>query len=296
MLFQVIPPPYSLPSDILLIFCFPYFSTAKYQPSSTPQNLLDVSPDNPSKFQSTGEQIYGSIGKIIFTVSDNGPGLSLDQQQSLFGEGVQFNPNELQAGQGSGLGLWISKEIIKLHDGHIAVRSAGLGCGATFEVHLPIHSIDDCYATSGANRVKLTPTHRAKEFHTLPSFSACHVLIVDDAASNRKILSRLLKSKGFICHEAENGQECVDKVLAGEYPYEIILLDYEMPVMNGPTAARRLREEKCDLLIIGVTGNVLPEDKEHFICHGANEVLCKPVNIGELFRCIKEYQQTPRIV
>jgi two-component system, sensor histidine kinase len=59
-------------------------------------------------------------------------------------------------------------------------------------------------------------------------------------------------------------------------------LDYEMPVMDGPSAARRLREEKCDLLIIGVTGNVLPEDKAHFIRQGANLVMSKPLDITEL--------------
>jgi two-component system, sensor histidine kinase len=237
-----------------------------------------------------------SHGRIVLTVSDTGPGLSLEQQRSLFGEGVQFNPNELQAGQGSGLGLWISKEIVDLHDGQITVRSEGLGCGSTFEVLLPIHFIDDTHASYGSNRILSTPTHRLKNCppqpSSLPPSPERHLLVVDDAASNRKILCRLLRSKGFICHEAENGQECVDKVLAGEHPYEIILLDYEMPVMDGPTAARRLREEKCDLLIIGVTGNVLPEDKELFIRHGANVVLCKPLKTDELFQFISEHHQT----
>jgi CheY-like chemotaxis protein len=116
-----------------------------------------------------------------------------------------------------------------------------------------------------------------------------HVLVVDDAVTNRKLMSRLLKSKGFICHEAENGQECVDKVLAGEHPYEFILLDYEMPVMDGPSAARRLREEKCDLLIIGVTGNVLPEDKAYFINHGANLVLEKPLRVKDLLEELRNF-------
>jgi CheY-like chemotaxis protein len=253
----------------------------RYEPFALPEEHSNIALD-PSSAE--------NVGRLILTVSDTGPGLSLEQQQSLFGEGVQFNPNELQAGQGRGLGLWISKEIISLHHGEITVMSEGLGRGATFQVILPIHFLDDTCLSHGTNRT--APTRPVPKFFTQPSAAERHILVVDDAASNRKILCRILKSHGFICHEAENGQECVDMVLAGEYPYEFILLDSEMPVLDGPSAARRLREEKCDLLIIGVTGNVLPEDKEHFIRHGVNMVMSKPLEIDELFQNINEYRQT----
>jgi two-component system, sensor histidine kinase len=229
------------------------------------------------------------IGHMVISVTDSGPGLSEEQLCTLFHEGVQFNPNKLQAGQGSGLGLWISKEIVNLHHGQIRAKSGGLGCGATFEVKLPVVLRD---TLNSEPRLPSSGLWSAPEdFH--PGVRPTHVLVVDDAASNRKLLCRLLKSKGFICHEAENGQECVDKVLAGEHPYEFILLDYEMPVMDGPTAARRLREEKCDLLIIGVTGNVLPEDKAHFISQGANLVMSKPLDITELLTQLRINRNSP---
>jgi two-component system, sensor histidine kinase len=244
------------------------------------------------------------VGHVVITVTDSGPGLTAEQLLTLFQEGVQFNANQLQAGQGSGLGLWISKEIVNLHHGHIRATSAGLGCGATFVVKLPV-VLRDVVENSIPSRSlrNLQSSHneiakhsQEKESH-LKSISEKgpterHVLVVDDAPSNRKLVSRLLKSKGFICHEAENGQECVDKVLAGDHPYEFILLDYEMPVLDGPSAARRLREEKCDLLIIGVTGNVLPEDKAYFIRQGANVVLEKPLNTTELMAEVETHHQT----
>jgi two-component system, sensor histidine kinase len=235
------------------------------------------------------------IGHVVISVTDSGPGLSEEQLCTLFHEGVQFNPNKLQAGQGSGLGLWISKEIVNLHHGQIRAKSDGLGYGATFEVKLPVVLRDTLNSEprlSASERWSAPDGFHPRE-RSLRGVRPAHVLVVDDAASNRKLVSRLLKSKGFICHEAENGQECVDKVLAGEHPYEFILLDYEMPVMDGPSAARRLREEKCDLLIIGVTGNVLPEDKAHFISQGANLVMPKPLDITELLTQLRINRNSP---
>jgi two-component system, sensor histidine kinase len=245
------------------------------------------------------------IGNVVITVTDSGPGLSLEQQQALFHQGVQFNPNQLQAGQGSGLGLWISKEIVCLHHGTIIATSAGLGRGSSFQVTLPLilreevslsarlvpppsspHTLDVSEGDGGGETRIAIPA---------PEPRARHVLVVDDAPSNRKLVSRLMKSKGFTCHEAENGAECVEMVLSGEHPYELILMDYEMPVMDGPSAARRLRDHRCELLIIGVTGNVLPEDKAHFLACGANAVLAKPLVVSELFEVILNHQSSPLV-
>ena len=246
----------------------------------------------------------------MITVTDTGPGLSHEEQQTLFREGVQFNPNELQGGQGSGLGLWISREIVSLHGGHITATSEGAGMGSTFEVRLPLRrtfSLDDLPSPSAVLRKLELSNYRsslAPDFHPLPSSSlspsqpaaspnSClqskpfspeerHVLVVDDAPSNRKLVSRLLRSRGFVCHEAENGLQCVEKIFAAVVPYEFIVMDYEMPVMDGPSATRQLRENHLEIPIIGVTGNVLPEDREFFLKQGANAVLAKPVNIDDL--------------
>jgi CheY-like chemotaxis protein len=218
----------------------------------------------------------------------------------MFQEGVQFNPNELQAGQGSGLGLWISKEIVSLHDGDITVRSRGLGMGTTFVVKLPVLLRDNVLPmnpslTNPLPAPVLSPTPQSPvAFSAICADAPLHVLVVDDAISNRKLVCRLLQSKGFICHQADNGQECVNMMLAGghHHSFDLILMDYEMPIMNGPSAARKLREMKSEILIIGLTGNVLPEDKEYFLEHGANAVLTKPVDLNELLECIRVHRST----
>lgn len=224
-------------------------------------------------------------------MTDSGPGLTIEQQQAMFQEGVQFNPNELQAGQGSGLGLWISREIVCLHQGSITVKSQGLGLGTTFEVILPVfcRREDQLVETTNNPRTSTVQSHAAG-LAAVELFSnkenPLHVLVVDDAISNRKLVCRLLQSKGFICHQAQNGQECVNMMLAGDHHIDLILMDYEMPIMNGPSAARKLRDLKYEVLIIGLTGNVLPEDKQYFIEQGADTVLQKPVDLTELLECI----------
>jgi two-component system, sensor histidine kinase len=244
------------------------------------------------------------VGFITVTVTDSGPGLSKEQQKLLFREGVQFNPNELQAGQGSGLGLWITREIVCLHNGSISARSEGLGKGSSFILTVPVVvqelpvAVDPVpkpvsprasHGESGTSQVGGRSSSLVSSFESREH----HVLVADDAASNRKLVCRLLRSKGYICHEAENGSECVQMIMAADYTYEFIVLDYEMPVLDGPSAARRLRENRSDVLIIGVTGNVLPEDQEYFIRQGANAVLPKPLDITRLLEEVHHATRPP---
>merc|ERR1711939_484164 len=111
-----------------------------------------------------------------------------------------------------------------------------------------------------------------------------NVLVVDDAPSTRKILSRLLRNNGHTCHEADNGAKALSAYIFcdAKAPFDVILMDYEMPVMNGPTATRILRSLGYTNPIIGITGNVLPEDVSFFKSNGANEVLAKPLKVHEL--------------
>jgi len=122
------------------------------------------------------------------------------------------------------------------------------------------------------------------------------ILVVDDALSNRKLLCRLLESKGHDCDMAENGQVALERVrenmLADEEPYDSILMDDEMPVMNGPTASGLIRELGCDVFIIGISGNVLSDDVQYFKSKGANAILPKPLQLPDLEDLFMEYHVT----
>ncbi|KAJ1427832.1 CheY-like superfamily [Ochromonadaceae sp. CCMP2298] len=108
-----------------------------------------------------------------------------------------------------------------------------------------------------------------------------HMLVVDDAVSNRKLLMRIFRIKGYICEEACNGQDALQKyahMCAQGRPPEAILMDYEMPVLNGPSATRLLREQGCSSFIIGVTGNAMQADMDFFKSCGADAVFAKVRN------------------
>jgi len=278
-------------------------------------------------------------GSIKVRVADTGAGMSPDQISRLFQEGIQFNVNELQAGGGSGLGLYIADGIVKQHNGTLSASSKGIGHGSTFEMALPLWKVstDECdycdealvqrhlegklkkkqmlysLETTGNNRksgsdneeeeedtesnTRRSSSHRSSSNMSLGpndapmasenSSPSLRILVVDDVKSNRKLLKRLLENRGHRCDEAENGQQSVEMVKnaseSGE-PYNSVLLDYEMPIMDGPTAAKEIRETmKNDVNIIGITGNVLPEDVKYFRDCGANDVLAKPVKMGDLY-------------
>jgi two-component system, sensor histidine kinase len=270
-------------------------------PSSPPiVNWMVTAIDLPSSQEASRPQVQHHA---IITVTDTGPGLSKEQLALIGSEGVQFNPTELQAGGGSGLGLWISQQIVDLHGGKLAITSPGLGLGATFQIELPLLKIEtisrhpiDCQTI---NEEKMNTTATGPSI--APAMPQCRpkkVLLVDDTPSNRKMLGRILKMSNIPFDEAEDGEKCLTKVTSTQQPcsslssppsspdspapYDLILMDYEMPILNGPKATQRLRELGYGVIVIGVTGNVLPEDREYFIRHGADAVLPKPVKIQGL--------------
>ena len=116
-------------------------------------------------------------------------------------------------------------------------------------------------------------------------------MIVDDTSTNRKIVRRILKIDGYTnVDEAKDGMECLEMVLShppNEPWYDLILMDYEMPRMNGPSATSRLRELGYTIPIIGVTGNILNEDVKYFIQSGADSVLPKPIIMKDLYEAYK---------
>ena len=229
-------------------------------------------------------------GMIRIAVTDTGAGMSSEQLAKLFRDGVQFNVNELQKGQGSGIGLYISKGIMKQHDGTLIATSPGLGLGTTFTMSLPLFHVPD--AVLGREIVSEESIGSSKFTASQIEAMCLKVLIVDDAATNRKLLRRLLTNHGHTCDEAENGQVAITMVkdaMKSGTPYETILMDYEMPVVNGPQASQQLRSMGCDSFIVGITGNVMSEDVHLFKASGANAVLPKPFRLADLDQLWVEY-------
>jgi signal transduction histidine kinase/CheY-like chemotaxis protein len=244
--------------------------------------------DKTRSFELKGRNIQTSqgSGELVLNVKDTGAGMTKEQLSKLFGQGVQFNVNVLQAGQGSGLGLYIAKGIAEQHEGTLVADSTGLGCGTTFTLTIPLYHIPDEKPI-----LPVTPSER-KLHASVFKQSPLRVLIVDDAATNRKLLGRLLKLRGHSTEETEDGHFAVEMVRDAEKSnnhYDMVLLDYEMPILNGPSAAMEIRATGSDVFIVGITGNMMAEDVEYFRSCGANAVLPKPFKMSSLEDLVIEF-------
>lgn len=248
-----------------------------------------------------GQKIRAKLaGTLSVEVMDSGACLSEEQISRLFREGMQFNANMLQSGQGSGLGLFIAKGIAEQHGGSLTVHSTGLGEGTIFTLQLPMYrlpseTIEGFPSTGDGVEETSTPTTSTAVSSKPP---VLRVLVVDDSRTNRRFLVRWLRSRGHDCDEACDGVEAVEWVrasLSEEKPYDSILMDYEMPRCNGPKAIQIMRHAGCDSFIVGITGNALPEDTALFRDCGANSVLLKPVAFPDLENLWSEYGFSGRV-
>ena len=216
-------------------------------------------------------RIEAFLGLISVQVTDTGVGLSPESLAVVGEEYVQNNAHDLQSGRGSGLGLWISKNIVVLHNDTMAVDSDGVGYGTTVTIVLPVYTGDAIIDQS------VTP-HR----DSVSVILYRKIIVVDDASSARKLVVRLLTRTGYKCIEAVNGQNCLD-VIAKHDDIDMVLMDYEMPVMNGPDATQIISKQWGQKLpVVGLTGNALPQDLAYFRKQGAVDVLVKPLNLSKL--------------
>mmetsp|Transcript_30629 Transcript_30629/g.72249 ORF Transcript_30629/g.72249 Transcript_30629/m.72249 type:complete len:1037 (+) Transcript_30629:232-3342(+) len=245
------------------------------------------------------EDLY-QTGWIQLEVTDTGPGMTEEQLATVFESGVQFNANKNQKGGGSGLGLFIAKGIVDQHNGTLTVDSEGLGKGSSFLCKLPLFCkpkeplIENIPVAPRDETI--TERVTSSWLDTQNENDLCYrILVVDDAPMNRKLLTRLLMKRGHHVDMAEDGLEAYERVkeqMKEGKRYDTILMDFQMPVMDGPTATQQIRMEGCDSFIVGITGNVLPQDVEHFKICGADGVLGKPFQVEELESMWIEYGVT----
>ena len=220
---------------------------------------------------------------MVITVADNGIGISQEFQKHIFEPFERERTSTVSKVEGSGIGMGIVKKLVGLMGGTVAVESK-IGVGSTFTVTIPcrIASEDETQAKRETN----------------PSDQKClcgtRILLTEDNDLNAEIATELLQEEGCTVDRAKDGVECVDMLeKAANGTYQLILMDIQMPVMNGYDAARKIRglddPPKANIPIIAMTANAFTEDKQAALDAGMNDHIAKPINMNILVPTIQKY-------
>ncbi len=217
----------------------------------------------------------GSQLTYVFSVKDSGIGLSKEQCSRIFSAFSQADTSTTRKYGGTGLGLIISKRIVEMMQGKIWVESE-VGQGSTFYFSATFDV--DTQQTSILSEEKI-------DIDIEPTLKG-HILLVEDNDINQLIAMELLMTKGHKVDVACNGQEAID--MLNKNQYDLVLMDIQMPVMDGLTATQKIRENKtfANLPIIAMSAHAMKGDKEISLSHGMNDHLSKPIDPQNLYACI----------
>jgi len=220
----------------------------------------------------------GARTRYCIDVQDSGIGIPADKLDSVFEPFVQAEASTTRRFGGTGLGLTISRGFARAMGGDIAARSV-YGQGTTFSVWLDAGDLAGATMLAPA-ALSAVATVAVPVASVRWQFPPAHVLVVDDAAENRQLVRVLLEEVGLRVSEAENGQVALDRVAAERF--DLLLMDMQMPVMDGHTATCRLRAEGCTLPIIALTANAMKGFERELNEAGFSGYLTKPIDVDAL--------------
>jgi signal transduction histidine kinase/AmiR/NasT family two-component response regulator len=226
--------------------------------------------------------------QIEFDVVDTGIGIVEDQLAKIFDPFVQADSSVTRRFGGTGLGLAITRKIARGLGGDLTAVSE-IGEGSTFTLRFDTGDISGIPLVTPIAPSKVTVrVERPKAAHVSTTLN---VLLVEDGDTNRKLIKLLLERAGARVTTAENGATGVE-VAMNEH-FDLILMDMQMPVMDGYTASRRLRDSGATLPIIALTAHTMTGDREKCLESGCTDYLTKPINAEQMFAAIERAMQTP---
>lgn len=219
----------------------------------------------------------------VITVADNGIGMSQEFQKHIFEPFERERTSTVSKVEGSGIGMGIVKKLVGLMGGTVEVESK-IGVGSTFTVTIPsrIASEEEAQAKRAAD-----PADRE-------SLRGTRILLTEDNDLNAEIATELLQEEGCTVDRAKDGVECVDMLeKAANGTYQLILMDVQMPVMNGYDATKKIRRmddpQKANIPIVAMTANAFSEDKQVALDAGMNDHIAKPINMSVLVPTLRKY-------
>ena len=248
-----------------------------YRLSQIITNLIS----NANKFTSEGGKITLCVDlmsideaycEVKFSVKDNGIGMMTEQIKNIFMPFSQVDMSKKKRHAGLGLGLSISKNLIEMMGGEISVKSE-LGKGTMFSFQLRVEYDNNIVETALNDEI---------------DYSKCNILIVDDIEINREIVKLMLSDLNASITEATNGFEAVNFVSSAKDKFDLILMDIQMPLMDGYEATRQILNINKNITIIALSANALKDDVIKTLESGMKNHIAKPVDIDELISKVKQ--------
>ena len=222
--------------------------------------------------------------RYTITVRDNGIGMSKEFLAHAFEIFTREKNSTMSKVMGTGLGMAIIKRLVDVMDGNIEIESEQ-GVGTTVVVDLDLKRRDTLDDNTSGDALENEADDTILE--------GKRILVVDDQSVNRVIVKEMLNRYGVIVDEAEDGNDAIRKIESADDRYDIILMDVQMPVMNGYEATKRIREmedlSKASSPILAMTADAFADDKVKAQESGMNEHIAKPINIRNTVKLIKKY-------
>ncbi|KZV94827.1 hypothetical protein EXIGLDRAFT_766708 [Exidia glandulosa HHB12029] len=267
------------------------------------ESFTHVNPPGPNVFRvAPDDAVFPDGFWLRIGVQDSGSGLSPQEREKLFERFAQAHPSKDQFSGGHGLGLFVSRHIVLLLSGYIEVESKkGDGCTFSFSIPVELSGPQEGYDRTKIwrgqplRRSTKPYEHRSATERTLSgNVRPRHVLIVEDNIINQKVLTRQLQAKGFHTSVANDGQEGLDRIFEEDSAPDVVLMDIEMPVKDGKTACRELRDRETRdarprLPVIAVTGNARDEQIQECLQAGFDDCVIKPYRIADIVGTIDRF-------
>ena len=233
-------------------------------------------------------------GNFVFTVKDNGIGIAEDQKEHIFEAFSRVEDSRTSAVAGTGLGLSIVKSYVDMAGGTIHVESEP-GKGTEFILRIPLE-IQNIQTLPSEEMKKAEEKDDIQDKEESSMLGGLHVLLVEDNELNREIAQELLETMGAEVDCAENGKEAVDQFTASEPGrYDVVLMDLQMPVMDGLEASRQIRgsgREDQNVPIFALSANDGEEDIRNIREAGMNGHLSKPFDVGKVYQFLKGIEES----
>ncbi len=271
---------------------FPLPKTIYSDPVRLKQILINLC-SNAIKFTDSGRiSINVSCNpkeqKIRFDVSDTGIGLTLEQQEKLFKQFSQADSSTTREYGGTGLGLYLSRQLAENLGGTITVDSI-LNKGSIFSATINPGPLDT------ADLVDVVPTLEMPQFSSNPEKVTLkgHILLADDSKDNQRLINLYIKDAGATITFADNGKQALEKAQTEDF--DLVLMDMQMPIMGGLEATKQLRSQHYATPIIALTANAFKEDKDKCHIAGCDDFISKPIDRGLFIQMLTKYLQPGNI-